>query len=259
MSYKTAAAFGLTLCCWAAATVPAAAVTAAPQVRRLVYAFTWGTTNTQEVHTSGMRDEGMASNLGAGGSESGIAESSGGASDKGTITVDVIRSQPDDGLVVDVSETAQDTRSAEKARCVVFGDTTVVCDSSKKINAEELALLRLLGSNFVDPNRLDAARHWQLTQSRTGYSSTADYTIAKTAGGLMTIDETGVVKDSSGARPETTNITTTIGYDFGRTIPTSINEYTILRSEAGENYNTRKSQIVLQLQSDTGGATALAP
>lgn len=40
----------------AAAGEPARAVTTVPQVRHLIYSFTWGTTNQTEVHTSGMPD-----------------------------------------------------------------------------------------------------------------------------------------------------------------------------------------------------------
>jgi hypothetical protein len=236
----------------AAALAPAEAVTTTPQVRHLVYAFTWGTTNATEVHTSGI---GMVGNPGAGmngsGSASGTVSSSGGASDKGTITVDVVRQQPDNGLVVNISEQALERRSAPAATCVVFGDTTVVCDSSKKINAEELALLRFLGSNFVDPNQIDAKRHWQQRQESATRSAVADFTIAKNANGIMTIDEAGIIKDSAGARPQTSDVTGTIGYDFGRTVPTSIDEYSILRSEQGEQYQTVKTQTVLQLQSDS--------
>ncbi|HEY5425021.1 MAG TPA: hypothetical protein VIJ77_00575 [Candidatus Tumulicola sp.] len=232
--------------------MPAAAVTSGPQVRHLVYSFTWGTTNDTEVHTSGI---GMVGNPGAGmngsGSASGTVSSTGGASDKGTITVDVVRVQPDGGLVVSVSEAALERRSAPSATCVAFGDTTVVCDSSKKINAEELALLRFLGSNFIDPNQIDANRHWQERQQSATRSAAADFTIAKNAGGVMTINESSTIRDTSGGRPQTSDVTGTIGYDFGRTIPTSIDEYTILRSEAGEQYQTVKTQTVLQLRSDT--------
>jgi hypothetical protein len=127
----------------------------------------------------------------------------------------------------------------------------VVCDPNKKINSEELALLRLLGSNFVDPNQLDAKRHWQRQQQSGTSSSVSDFTISKNANGVMTIDESRVEKDSAGARPQTSNVSGTIGYDLGRTVPTSIDESTILRSEQGDEYQTVKTETVLQLQSDS--------
>jgi hypothetical protein len=249
-----------TIAAVAAVGLPAGAVTTAPQIRHLVYSFTWGTTSETEVHISGIPDSASGGGGSGGmsvtppsstGSPSGMASFGGGASDKGTITVDVLRQQPDTGLVVNISEQAIGQRTALATTCVSYGDLTVVCDPNKKINAEELTLLRLLGSNFVDPNQLDVNRHWQRQQQAGASSSTTDFTISKNANGAMTITESRVERDSSGARPQTSNITGTIGYDFGRTIPTSIDEYTILRAEVGEQYQTVKSETVLQLQSDS--------
>ncbi|HEY1654908.1 MAG TPA: hypothetical protein VGF86_07340 [Candidatus Tumulicola sp.] len=240
-----------------AAAVPAGAVTTSPTVRHVVYSFTWGNTSDTEVHTSGMSDSSAGGGGGAGappgssGNASGIASYGGGTGDKGTISVDFVRQQPDGGLVVSVAEQALERRSAPAATCVVYGDLTVVCDPNKKINAEELTLLRLLGANFVDPNALDAKRHWQRVQTGATTSSVFDFTIAKNANGIMTIDETSTSKDSSGGRPLTTEVNGTIGYDFGRTLPTSIDEYAIVHSEQGEQYQTIKTQTVLRLQSDT--------
>ncbi len=242
----------------ALAAVPAGAATTVPQVRHLVYSFTWGTTNSTEVHTSGMAEGSGGSGGGmaatspsSSGSASGISSFGGGASDHGTIAVDVLRQQPDGGLVVSVSEQAVERRSAPPATCVAYGDLTVVCDPNKKITVEELTLLRLLGSNFVDPNQLDAAKHWRRQQQAGTSSSISDFTISKNANGIMTINESRVEKDSGGARPQTSDVNATIGYDFGRTIPTSVDESTTMRSEQGEQYQTVKSETVLQLQSDS--------
>ena len=237
----------------AVSAAPALAVTSSPQVRHLVYTFTWGTDNTTEVQTSGMASVGNPNGAGGmsdHGSASGMASSSGGASDHGTISVDVQRQQSDGGMVVSISEQAAERRSASSATCVVYGDLTVVCDPNKQINAEELALLRLLGTNFVDPNALDAKRHWQRVQSGAASTSTSDFTIANNANGLMTIDEQRVEK-AAGARPLTTQITGTIVYDFNRTRPTSVTEATTMRSEQGEQYQTVRQETTLQLQSDS--------
>ncbi len=235
------------------ATAPALSVTSSPQVRHLVYSFSWGTTNTTEVHTSGMASTGNPGGAGGmsdHGSASGMTSSSGGTSDRGTITVDVVRQQPDNGLVVNISEQAIEHRSAPAATCVVYGDLTVVCDPNKKINEEELALLRFLGSNFVDPNSLDANRHWQRVQSGASTTTTSDFTIAKNANGVMTIDETRVEK-AAGSRPLTSDITGTVVYDFNRTLPTSVTEASTMRSEQGEQYQTVQEETTLQLQSDS--------
>lgn len=195
------------------------------------------------MHTSGIAIGG------SGGADSGMVDNTGGSSDKGTIVVDVVREQPDSGLVIVVSEQGQETRKAPPATCVVFNDTTTICDPNQKVTAEELTLLRFLGAHFVDPSNLDAKGHWHV--ERDGASSTvADYTISKNNNGVMTIDEVRVVKESS-AKPLTTNINSTIGYDFNKNVPTSVTEYSIQRSEQGEQYNTVKSETTLSLQTDS--------
>lgn len=223
----------------------ATVMTGAPPQRHLVYSFTYGVSTDKQVHSSGMG----ATMSESGGPASGVVDYTGGSSDKGTIIVDVVQEQPDSGLVVVVSEQGQESRRAPPATCVVFSDTTTVCDPNKRVNVEELTLLRFLGSHFVDPNNLDAKQHWHV--ERDGPSSTiADYTISKNDNGALTIDEVRVVKESS-ARPLTTNVNATIGYDFNKGVPTSITEYSIERSEAGEQYNTVKSEVTLSLQSDS--------
>jgi hypothetical protein len=218
--------------------------TGAPPQRHLVYTFTYGVSTDRETHVSG-----MSATTGDAGSPSGMVDNTGGSNDKGTIVVDVVSEQPDSGLVVVVSEQGQDTRKAPPSTCVVFSDTTLICDPNARVNAEELTLLRFLGAHFVDPNNLDAKSHWHV--ERDGPTTTsADYTISKNNGGAMTIDEVRTVKES-GAKPGTTNISSTIGYDFNKSVPTSVTEYMIERSQQGEQYDTVKSETVLQLQTDS--------
>jgi hypothetical protein len=225
-------------------------------IRHLVYTFTYGTANNTEVHVSGMGDGSMASGAAgpptASGSASGMSSFNASVNDKGTITVDVLREQPNDhGLVVTVSEQAQDSRSAVAATCVVFGNTDVICDPNAKITYEELTLLRFLGANFIDPNQLDAKQHWKVGESNGAYSVSADYTIASNANGVMKINEDRVV---SPTKTETSTINSTIGYDFNRQVPTGITEYAIERHERGEQYTTIKTETVLNLQTDSMAA-----
>jgi hypothetical protein len=188
----------------------------------------------------------------ASGAASGMSSFNASVSDKGTITVDVLREEPNDhGLVVTVSEQAQDTRSAVAATCVVFGNTNVICDPNAKINYEELTLLRFLGANFVDPSQIDNKQHWKIGESNGTYSVSADYTIASNANGVMKISEDRIVNPT---KSETSTINATIGYDFNRQIPTSIAEYAIERHERGEQYTTIKTETVLSLQTDSMAA-----
>lgn len=225
--------------------VLAATMTKDTAQRHLVYTFTYGVSTDLETHVSGMG----ATMSQSGGPASGMVDNKGGSSDKGTIVVDVMNEQPDSGLVVVVSEQGQDTRKAPPTTCVVFSDTTDICDPNGKVNAEELTLLRFLGAHFVDPNNLDAKRHWHVERDGP-ITTSADYTISNNNAGVMTIDEVRTVKET-GSKPETTNVNATIGYNFGKNIPTSVTEYSIERSEQGEQYNTIKSETVLTLQSDS--------
>jgi hypothetical protein len=230
-------------------TAPAATTTTAtPPQRHLVYAFTYGVTTDRELHTSGIASGG-AGGPGDTGSASGMVDNTGGSSDKGTIVVDVVQEQPDSGLVVIISEQGQDTRKAEPATCVVFSDTTLICDPNARVNAEELTLLRFLGAHFVDPNNLDAKSHWHVERDGP-VTASADYTISKNNDGVMTIDEVRTVKENS-ATPQTTNINSTIGYNFSKNVPTTITEYSIERSQQGEQYDTTKSETTLLLQTDS--------
>jgi len=253
MSSTGIAASALLLSCVLAPLGPAYAVTSNAQVRHLVYSFTWGTETGREVMTSGIGggDAKMESGSSA---STGVASFNGNVGDQGTVTVDVLSEQPDHGLIVKVSEQAQKTRSAGPATCVVYPTTGVICDPNATVNPEEMAVIRLLAPTFVDPDRLDAARHWKIENATSSYSLTSNFTIAKNDNGIMTIDENRVVKEQQ-PQVATTDITATIGYDFGRTIPTSVNEYSIERNQAqmGE-YDTVKTQTVLQLRSDSNAS-----
>lgn len=236
--------------------IAALAVTNTPATtpqRHLVYTVTYGVSTDTQMHSSGIA---TTSDTGTSGSNpSGITDYTGGSSDKGTITVDVLHEQPDSGLVVVVSEQGQDTRKAAPATCVVFSDTTLICDPNTKVNSEELTLLRFLGSRFVDPNNLDAKSHWHVERDGP-VTTSADYTISKNANGAMTIDEVRVVK-IMGSKPLVSNINSTIGYDFNKAVPTAVTEFAIARSEQGENYNTVKSETVLTLQTDSQAAAKI--
>jgi len=227
---------------------PISAATVSPQVRHLVYSFTWGTQTSREVMTSGIG--GNSSGVSASGS-SGVADFTGGVGDQGTISVDIVSQQADHSVVLKVSEQALKTRTTPQATCVVYPTTGVICDPNVTVNSEEMALIRFLAPTFVDPDRLDAARHWKIENSTPQYSLVSNFTIAKNANGIMTIEENRVVKQQ---QPEVSTIdaNATIGYDFGRVVPTSIDEYSIERSQGsmGE-YDTVKTQTVLHLQSDS--------
>jgi hypothetical protein len=115
---------------------------------------------------------------------------------------------------------------------------------------EELSLVRLLGPTFVDPAQIDAKQHWRVQQNAPDVSTVSDFTIAANANGALKIAETRTVT-GNGSRPYTTEVTSAIGYDINRTIPTSVTEDSTERSERSNEYQTIKSQTSLQLEADS--------
>lgn len=242
----------LSLCATAAlilsSAVPAMADT--PPMRHLVYSFTYG--SKQSV---GARDSNAYSTDGSGNITptvgSHISQYDGALGDKGTMVVDVIREQPDKGLVVVVSENAELTRKAPPATCVVYANTEVICDPNKTVNPEEYTLLRFMAQNFVDPNLLDAKKHWGFDTESGGMALKADYTIVSANGQMMIIDEVRNIK-REGTQGLTTNVQSKIDYDFGHAVPTAIDEYVTQRASQGAGSTaTTIYQTDLKLVSDS--------
>lgn len=219
--------------------------------RRLVYDFAYGSqqnVSSRDASSIDVNDPGVASVHGT----SGISNYKGNLDERGTMTVDVLNRQSDGGLVVQVSEQGRGARSAPPAECVVYANTSVICDPNRTVNQEEYTLLRFLGPNFVDPNNLDANKHWRLAQNGGGLDVTADYTIVREAAGIATIDENRAIR-RPGAANVTTDVHTKIGYDLAKSLPQTIDEYVIQRQDQGVGGNsTTIYQTSLQLQSDTG-------
>lgn len=221
-----------------------------PPMRHLVYSFTYGSKQTV-----GARDTNAYSTNGNGdmtpGQGSRMSQYEGALGDKGTMVVDVIREQPDKGLVVVVSENAELTRKAPPATCVVYANTEVICDPNKTVNPEEYTLLRFMAQNFVDPNVLDAKKHWGYDTESGGTALQADYTIVSSSGQMMTIDEVRKIK-REGTQGLTTSIQSKIDYDFGHAVPTAIDEYVTQRASQGAGSTaTTIYQTDLKLVSDS--------
>ncbi|HEX4012321.1 MAG TPA: hypothetical protein VHX17_00370 [Candidatus Cybelea sp.] len=205
MRYFYGAAFALSLAAWAIA-----ARADAPPLRHLVYSFTY----ESRQHGNVPNDAGS----------SGARTYNGTLDDQGTMTVDVLREAQDRGLVVLVSEQGQGPRRADPATCAVYGNTTVVCEPKKIVNAEELTLLRFLGANFFDPSALDAKQSWSVSDKKGGTTMAATYTVTSNTNGVMKISETRHV-ESTAQGSITVDTQTKIDYDFNRLLPTAIDEY----------------------------------
>jgi hypothetical protein len=165
--------------------------------------------------------------------------------------VDVLREAPDHGLVVVVSEHGTYTRRAPDATCAIYGNTIVVCDPGKQVNGEEYTLLRFLGSNFFDPNMLDPKQHWSVSQTKGKTTVSADYTVTSDVNGLLKIDETRHVEDTSGGSI-TVDSQTKLEYVVNRLVPTSIDEYATEEQHSGViGISKTTYQTTLNLISDS--------
>jgi hypothetical protein len=165
----------------------------------------------------------------------------------GTISIAVQREQADGGLVVSVTETPADGIDAGATTCVTFGDTTVVCDPNREVSPEAKQLLGLLGETFLDPSRLDNARHWRI-EAQGANGTTADYTIEQSTGTQLEIGEKAVRVETD-AQSKTT-IDAKIGYDVARALPTAVAETVTQKALHGAVSVTISTQTTLTLQSD---------
>lgn len=243
-----------------------AALCAAPGVARadtsagtLVYNFTYSASQNITARDSADSAETYGPSGGGQtqitGGSNGISHYGGSLTDKGTITVNVVKKQPDGGMVVTISEQGESIRRASPAECVVYGNTNVICDPNKTVYTEEFTLLRFLAQNFVDPSQLDANKHWSIVQNVNNDQVSAQYAIDSNNNGQMQIGERRTIKEN-GSGHLTTDIQTKIGYDFTRTVPMSIDEYAQQYTDSGIHGSQRTIyQTTLQLVSDTMAKT----
>ena len=219
----------------AAAAVAARADT--PPLRHLVYSFTYESSQ----HGAVPNEPGSTGNQ----------TYNGKLDDQGTMTVDVLREAQDRGLVVVVAEQGQNTRRSAPATCAVYGNTTVVCDPSKPVNAEEFTLLRFLGANFFDPAQLDAKQHWSVSEHKGKTNMTADYTVTSNDNGVIKVDEKRHVEDTS-VGSVTIDAQTKLAYNSNRLLPTTIDEYETEDQHSGVvGVTTTTFQTTFSLVSDS--------
>ena len=225
-------------------------------VQQLTYNFTYSANQATTARDSAnsAEDYTMPANQGstqAYQATNGISGYGGSLSDKGTMTVNILATQQDGGLIVNIAENGQNTRRAPAAACVVYGNTRVICDPNKTVYTEEYTLLRFLGQHFVDASNLDAHRHWQIVQNTPASNVTADYTLGPTTSSDVSVNETRKIRQAGGGSL-TTDVQTKIGYDMSRDLPTSVDEYVTQRHDNGvAGTTTTIYQTTLNLASDT--------
>jgi hypothetical protein len=206
-------------------------------LRHLVYSFTFDSKQNGTVPN----DPGT----------SGASTYTGDMNDSGTVAVDVMREAQDRGLVVVVSEQAKITRSAGPATCAVYGNTDVACEPGRRVNTEEYALLRFLGANFVDPNKVDANGQWSVSESKGSTKMTAHYTINTNDNGVLSIGEARHVEDTSQGSTSF-DAQTKLNYNGPKQVPTTVDEYATERKNGGvTGVYTTTYQTTLNLVSDS--------
>jgi hypothetical protein len=222
--------------------------------RHLIYSFTFGVQGSDSSRDSATVESNGENGL-VGTSGSGISHYQGSVGDTGTMNVDITGQESDGGVVVSISENGKDTRKAPAATCVVYANTSVLCDPNKTVNEEEYTLLRFLSPNFVDPTRMDAQQRWHVSQSSQRSTVSADYGIEHSANGMLSIKETRSIR-GQGPGVATVDGQTSILYDFNSRVPASIDEYVTQRTERGVAGNsTSVFQTTLKLVSDSSSAS----
>lgn len=239
---KAVARFSLSLAAAVALTATAAMADTSKPLRHLVYNFDVTLNTTSTVHDSGI----------GGGPISGSTDYHAGNMDKGQIAVDVMAVQQDGGLVVQVSENAQNTRNSVPTMCVAYGNGAVVCDQSHgDVNEEEMSLLRVIGKDFVNHALIDNKNHWQYANSTPNAKETNDYTINSTTGDMLGISFQRYLKVTTDQPFEATT-DGKITYNEKMTVPTSLSEDTVTRrNTGGGNYDRVEQRVTLTLASDS--------
>jgi hypothetical protein len=227
----------------AAAAMTAGTALADAPIRHLVYDFDVSISTTSTVQSAVTSGEPMT----------GSTDFRAGTGDRGQIMIDVMSVQPDTGLVVQVSEKGKSgTRNAAPTTCVVYGNTELICDQSNgQLNQEELALLRLLGRNFISPATIDAKNHWHYATTNPQSQETDDFALGKSDGDLVPVSYQRVLKVTGGSGYDSTS-EGTISYNQKLSVPMSVREDTSMRKQAGiGTYDTVQQKITLTLASDS--------
>lgn len=163
----------------------------------------------------------------------------------GTITLDVVQAQaPDGSTVFKVAETGF---NADKPfMCAAYGRSgNVVCDANAPLRPDTLILLRVAGADFYSPSRLDTGKHWRITSPGSNLSETADFTLTRTDGSLLTIAMKR--RGTQQQPPLDTTIDGTLLYDSATQTPRAIHA-TMTLDPKTPGASPASSRIDIELQ-----------
>lgn len=164
---------------------------------------------------------------------------------EGTLSVAIVGTESDGGLVVRVSEPATTAADAGAGTtCVAFADTTLVCDPNRPVSPEADAVLALMGPNFVDASRMDALRRWHTAPADA--TTQADFRVVQTDGNVMEVAE-NATRAKPGS-PLKAGISAAIVYDATHSLPLTVDQTTVEHVQRGVVAVTITTHAVLKLQ-----------
>lgn len=202
----------------------------------------------------GQTRENRNSGIGTGDSASGGSRSiaSGGFEAKGTISVDVITTMQDGGLLVDATENATG-RMFPKVRVSVFNDGRLTYDPKQQSNLseEELSLLRWLARGFYSVDRAtDPGTTWNVDASNGGVRSSEHYRVVSNTDGKVNLDYK-MESTASGANGYTMTRLGNVLYDTRLTVPVQVNYRGETRVDRQGGADTTTSAVALNLTADS--------
>jgi hypothetical protein len=171
------------------------------------------------------------------------------AADSGTIRVDVMFVQPDNGTVVHVSEQSRGRAVQPLLTCVTYGVGLVICDPSRSVTIEEMCLLRLTGQNFLNDALVTDRRGWQFSEADGRAKEVNDFKISRSDRGVLTIPFRRLL-NVSGSDGYVTTTRGSISYNADRSVPVALAQEAVTRPN-GNPSDPITEHLTVQLKSDS--------
>ena len=170
---------------------------------------------------------------------------------KGSIGVDVVAATDDAGLILDVSETANE-RTRPKVRIVLGPDGAVAYDPKNVANLteEEITLVRWLARGFFADRPTEPGTTWTVDQSANGHVDVERYRVVARDAHQLTLDylleeKVGGATGYAGTRGGS------LVYDTAMIVPLKATFQTEARRQVGAAYETTRTSVTLTLTGDS--------
>ncbi|HEV2738476.1 MAG TPA: hypothetical protein VGU66_07855 [Candidatus Elarobacter sp.] len=170
---------------------------------------------------------------------------------KGSIGIDVVATNDDARLVLDIAETAVH-RTRAKVRVAVAPDGTVFYDpkNAENLTEEELALARWLARGFYGDHPTEPGTMWTVDQSSNGYSDIEHYRVVARDAQRVTLDYSQTQKPlGTGGFAGTRG--GSLVYDTALTVPVRAEFQSQSRRQIGSTNETLRTSVTLTLVTDS--------